>query len=287
MKEDATNNVFSTLSELVTNRSNEFCEHVRQEPGVAELRNESGDTLLCIAAWQKNLEAVVCLIAAGAAVNASGDCGKTPLHYAVYEGDPGSIGIVSALLAAGADPDIMDDFGYRPADLAKVEMTECLPEVLVLLDRDNLRDRSTVDKGPDALYYAVRCGDLTTIYHILDKDPDAINLRNRDGNSPLHMACEAKQPHAVTLLVDAGANVNARNIRGCTPLLIAVEGCNVLSWPIVRVLLAGGADPRISDGAGRNPVGVLLAQAEGVNAEVFSKTMRVLEESTQRFCEQE
>ena len=47
----------------------------------------SEDQPLHLACWQKHSEVVALLVDRGADVNAPGDGGKTPLHYAVCEGD--------------------------------------------------------------------------------------------------------------------------------------------------------------------------------------------------------
>lgn len=38
------------------------------------------------------------------------------------------------------------------------------------------------------------------------------------GSTPLHWACAKSQQHAIRLLVERGANINAQNKRGVTPL---------------------------------------------------------------------
>jgi ankyrin repeat protein len=48
-----------------------------------------------------------------------------------------------------------------------------------------------------------------------------INARNRSGMTPLHAAALMGQYKAVELLVNKGADVNAKNNEGITPLQIA------------------------------------------------------------------
>src|SRR4051794_19782044 len=113
---------FSELSHMIFDESDAICRFVREHPGSAQLRSEEGDTLLHLSCWAKRIDAVQALLTAGADVNARGESGRTPLHYAVYEGNLRSVPVVRALLARGADAEVMDDHGFSQADLAKIDM---------------------------------------------------------------------------------------------------------------------------------------------------------------------
>ena len=95
-------------------------------------RTSLGNLPLHIAAWQKQLP-ILELLAGAPDVNARGDLQRTPLHYAVHEGDASSVPIVKELMARGADPTLKDEIGNTVEDWAKAEMYESLPEVLALL----------------------------------------------------------------------------------------------------------------------------------------------------------
>ncbi|MFN8075778.1 MAG: ankyrin repeat domain-containing protein [Kineosporiaceae bacterium] len=66
------------------------------------LTNDSGDTLLILAAYHRHAAAVGTLLTRGADVDRVNDRGQTALGAAVFRRDEE---IVRALLAAGADPD--------------------------------------------------------------------------------------------------------------------------------------------------------------------------------------
>ena len=72
---------------------------------------------------------------------------------------------------------------------------------------------------------------------------DLISKRLADGNTFLHLAVMHRYPEA-SLLVNAGANVNATNAELCTPLHCAVLSNNC---PAAKVLIENGADPLIED----------------------------------------
>ncbi|MFH8613217.1 ankyrin repeat domain-containing protein [Streptomyces sp. NPDC018029] len=72
------------------------------EAGVpANLTNDSGDTLVMLAAYHGHAEAVRALVERGADTNRANDRGQTPLAGAVFKGEEA---VIRALLDGGADP---------------------------------------------------------------------------------------------------------------------------------------------------------------------------------------
>ena len=66
-----------------------------------DLTNSSGDTLVMLAAYHGQVDAVVALIERGADVNRANDKNQTPLAGAVFKGEDA---VVKALVSGGADP---------------------------------------------------------------------------------------------------------------------------------------------------------------------------------------
>lgn len=78
-------------------------------------RLSDDDTLLHLAALRGEEEDVRDLVSLGAAVNARGDLGMTPLHNAA---GAGHTAVAERLLALGADRALPDEFGQTAAKLA-------------------------------------------------------------------------------------------------------------------------------------------------------------------------
>lgn len=110
--------------------------------------------------------------------------------------------------------------------------------------------------GSTALHHAAGFGPLGNLQLLINKGAD-VNAKNRRGSTPLHWAIhdEAK----VRLLLTEGANVNARQAQGRTPLyLAAMLGDSV---PTIRLLLSRGADPNLGSVNGQTPL--MTAAARG------------------------
>ncbi|GAB3782396.1 ankyrin repeat domain-containing protein [Dyella agri] len=71
-------------------------------------RAPDGDSCLHVASHRGNLRAVQLLVRAGLDINAPGDMGYTPLHYAA------TAEVIEFLLANGASPTIKNEFGSSP-----------------------------------------------------------------------------------------------------------------------------------------------------------------------------
>ena len=71
-------------------------------------------------------------------------------------------------------------------------------------------------------FYAVTGRNKEIIELLLSNGVD-VNLKNRNGSSPLELAIILNEPEIVKLLIDGGANVNVINHRGSTPLDYVIE----------------------------------------------------------------
>jgi ankyrin repeat protein len=86
------------------------------------------------------------------------------------------------------------------------------------------------------IWEAVIMGDVSRVDSLLAKTPELLHITDEDGNTLLHLAAlSGRNSGTIQLLLDKGANTNAKNIRGETPLEHA--------WPIPQLSWPEDCDP--------------------------------------------
>ncbi|CAG0903091.1 unnamed protein product, partial [Cyprideis torosa] len=182
------------------------------------------------------------LIQKGAEVNTKNTFGETPLFFATW-GNRHSV--VEVLLAHGADPNIANHYGTSPLHQARSAGTA---ELLIAKRAEvNAQD----ERGKTPLFVATDWNRHSVVEVLLANGADP-NIASEVERSPLH---QAESAETAELLIQKGAEVNAKDRRGKTPLFVAIENNR---HSVVEVLLANGADPNIASEDERSP----LHQAE-------------------------
>lgn len=147
----------------------------------------------------------------------NGHC-ETVLHHAAQKGDTA---IVKVLLQKGADKDALDSRWWTPLYLATFFEHEAAALALLAAGADaNLRydtARSTV------VHVATRKGHAAVLKAAIENGANADTADvYKYQDTPLHEAGSFNNVAAIDVLMEAGANIAARNGSGCTPLHYAV-----------------------------------------------------------------
>jgi ankyrin repeat protein len=101
---------------------------------------------------------------------------------------------------------------------------------------------------------AAKKGDTAKIKELLDTDRGLIQARDSDGSTPLHRAIWKGHQEVVSLLLSAGADVNAENTNdhwGTTPLHAAAHANQAA---IAQMLIDHGANLNAQDMNGKTPL---------------------------------
>lgn len=180
------------------------------------------------------------LLARGAKVNTADASGVTPLLLALAPNIsiPPQGAMIDRLLAAGADPNLGIDLPLRPGGLPSPLKTAIAQQsfgrapltspterraLVERLLRHGARFASAKGSAAEKMLLAATTGDLVTVRKELANGTSP-NVADDRGWTPL-MSAFGLSHHAVAgALLDAGAEVKARDASGLTPLWLAIAG---------------------------------------------------------------
>jgi ankyrin repeat protein len=227
-----------------------------KEGASVNLQSQSGATALIWAAT--DLDKVRLLIAHGANVNLATKRGRTALLVAAMS-DP-SAAIVKLLLEKGADSKAVDFLKTTPLRAATLGNDT---ETIGMLIEAGVDVNAADLPGITPLMMAAGWnGNARAVQMLLAKGANAkavsrpvMGLPAKNGASEfgsltaLLMAAPFGPPDLIRNLLDAGSDVNAKDVRGMTPLMLAVAADHQ-DPAIVKLLLERGADPALKNNIG-------------------------------------
>ena len=225
---------------------------------------QSGSTLLATAALMGHTQVVALLLEHGADINGRSRDGGTALHAAAFLG---RIETVKFLLEKGADANLQSNIGGIAMDGAKLdwEFTKAIIGMIQIEVNEaevkagrtkviELLSEQPKNASPSHnLWKAASAGDLSAIKDALGDSADLNALDSQFGITPLGWAALNGQTEAAKLLIEKGADVNARNRDGATPLHSATFLGRIET---VKLLLEKGADTTLRNNDGSTPTDV-------------------------------
>nr|WP_243415156.1 ankyrin repeat domain-containing protein [Altererythrobacter segetis] len=131
-------------------------------------------------------------------------------------------------------------------------------------------DARDVSDGHTALHTATKRRDSVWLRYLLTLDANP-NLPDKQGVTPLMLASQLGYVEGIAILASKGAKVDIANDAGETPLILAVHRRDI---PMLRILLAGGADPTRTDNSGRSARDYAKLEGVGQALEEFDKSAK-------------
>jgi ankyrin repeat protein len=251
----------SRLSDAIQSGDKEAVRTLLKDPAAVKAVDGDGTTPLHWAVRADDLETSQLLVKAGASATAANRYGVTPLSLAAMNGNAK---IVSLLLASGADANTTVSNGQTVLMIAA--RTGSVDAVRALVDKGAKVEARESQLGETALMWAAAENQAGVVKLLIEHGAD-VNARSSTitfpkdrfglegvltilphGNwTPLMYAGRDGGAAAVPVLVKAGAEVNATDPDGTTPLMLAIMNAH---YDTANALLENGADPNIVDKAG-------------------------------------
>jgi len=195
---------------------------------------------LIVAAMGGDLPEAEEALARGASVNESDSNGTTALMWAVVNNH---IDIVSLLLERGADVNLREHEGVTALMWAAENGRVDEAKALLAYDAAGLIDAIPTD-SKTALFRAAEHGCAAIVEALIEAGAN-VDARDQFDRTPLIVG--AWKSEVVRLLISAGANVNAASNDGHTALMVAAQ---VGYTETADLLLKAGADFSIRDQRG-------------------------------------
>src|SRR5215469_12074911 len=209
--------------------------------------------------WAANdIDKVRLLLGKGADVNAASALGRQAIHIAAASDKGGEI--VPLLMNSGADPKARD--ARNNTTLLLAALADNFPLVRMLIDEGVDVNAAGKNREWTPLMAAAGLNNLDAVQLLLAKgaNPNAMTAEHMDGSvkngvinlghmTALMFAAPHGTPAMIKTLLAARANPKAQDVRGMTPLMLAVAS-ERQNPAVVRMLLEAGADPSTKDSDG-------------------------------------
>jgi len=271
----------SLMAAVQNERNPELVGILLDKKASVNLADRDGSTALMLAADKFNAATVKILLDHGADVKPRDKDGNTALIRAAKSPrswDEKQEALIPYLLEKGADVNVHSAKGETPLMFTAQEGNSALLDLLKKGAEVDARDAD----GNTALLYAttefVRWEQRRAGEALIEAgaDPNAVN---NAGETPLLRAARQYETEGVQILLDHKANINAKDSKGQTALMRAIDGPKdfdntnhlVHSPKIAALLVDRGADLNIKDAQGNTALKLAQMRGYGEMVELLRK----------------
>jgi uncharacterized protein len=225
-------------------------------------QSRASDKQLFQAVATGDIGAVRILLANGVDIEAKDERGDTPLIVAVNDLN---IEMVKLLLEKGAAVSVRNNYEETALTEAARSMNPELLRIVLSGNPDVKEKNAALFRAAESAPVVLQMADapaipgghderapaateppwVTTVRLLLDSGAD-VEARDEEGDTPLVRAASYGQTETFNLLLERGGKINVRDKRGMTPLIAAACACAVATmnstYDIMKILLEKGAN---------------------------------------------
>lgn len=233
----------------------------------ANRADNTGVTPMMAAAENSMYDIVDIMLEQGGNAALKDKLGRNVLHWC---GDGLSTSLLSRLLLAGAEIEARDKYERTPLLAVMHNHNISVAHELLKAGADvKVQD----DSGFTALHIAIALGRPDMTAALINKGVDVSAREKTMGRTPMHIAAQSGQLNEVRRLMFHGADKNARDNNGRTPLHYAITRSRGAE-AVARHLLDNGSDPLARDQHGVTPYDIAHSQRDDRLVEMFKTALR-------------
>ncbi|XP_077302723.1 uncharacterized protein LOC143923090 [Arctopsyche grandis] len=224
-------------------------ESILKKSANPHARNRNNDTVLHHAAKGGNIEILQRILDEGFDLDVTNAQGDTPLLCAAFSGHSD---VIMVLLGKGADPKVINYNGDTLLHHAAFKLCDSSLQSIIEI---GFELTIVNNSGASLLHSAVIGGNISAVKFLMEKGikPNVTDIHHR---TPFHYVClidlilqmNEIELKMAKLLILHGADINATEKFGCTPLHYSTEANN---YKLTEMLIENGAEINALDKLGR------------------------------------